>query len=305
MSVRITVALNTESFPLLRETLETEFRVLSKGQNPELARALVIAAAEGVSSDELDRFPNIELVAVFGVGLDGLDLEHLHSRKLLLANTPSVLDDSVAEHAMALMLAASRKIREADEFIRDGRWGKEVFPLAHGLRGKRCGIAGLGGIGHKIATLAKVFGLELAYHGRRRQENVAYKYFDSLIDLAKESDILVLALPGGEETQGIVNRAVLQALGAQGLLVNIARGSVVNEEALIQTLQTGELGAAALDVYSNEPNISNELSLIPNAVLTPHIGCATYEARRAMSEFTMENLRAHFSGRPIPGLCQR
>ena len=305
MSVRITVALNTESFPLLRETLETEFRVLSKGQSPELARALVIAAAEGVSSDELDRFPNIELVAVFGVGLDGLDLEHLHSRKLLLANTPSVLDDSVAEHAMALMLAASRKIREADEFIRDGRWGKEVFPLAHGLRGKRCGIAGLGGIGHKIATLAKVFGLELAYHGRRRQENVAYKYFDSLIDLAKESDILVLALPGGEETQGIVNRAVLQALGAQGLLVNIARGSVVNEEALIQTLQTGELGAAALDVYSNEPNISNELSLIPNAVLTPHIGCATYEARRAMSEFTMENLRAHFSGRPIPGLCQR
>ncbi|MCA9777284.1 MAG: 2-hydroxyacid dehydrogenase, partial [Candidatus Eremiobacteraeota bacterium] len=258
-----------------------------------------------VSSDELDRFPNIELVAVFGVGLDGLDLEHLHSRKLLLANTPSVLDDSVAEHAMALMLAASRKIREADEFIRDGRWGKEIFPLAHGLRGKRCGIVGLGGIGHKIATLAKVFGLELAYHGRRRQENVAYKYFDKLIDLAKESDILVLALPGGEETQGIVNRAVLQALGAQGLLINIARGSVVDEEALVQTLQTGELGAAALDVYSNEPNISNELSLIPNVVLTPHIGCATYEARRAMSEFTMENLRAHFSGQPIPGLCQR
>lgn len=305
MSCQITVALNTESFPVLRETLETEFRVLSKGQNPELARALVIAAAEGVSSDELDRFPNIELVAVFGVGLDGLDLEHLHSRKLFLANTPSVLDDSVAEHAMALMLAASRKVREADEFIRDGRWGKEIFPLAHGLWGKRCGIVGLGGIGHKIATLAKVFGLELAYHGRRRQENVAYKYFDKLIDLAKESDILVLALPGGEETQGIVNRAVLQALGAQGLLINIARGSVVDEEALVQTLQTGELGAAALDVYSNEPNISNELSLIPNVVLTPHIGCATYEARRAMSEFTMENLRAHFSGQPIPGLCQR
>ena len=305
MSSKITVALNTASFPVLKETLETEFQVFSDEQDPELVRGMVVAAAEGATSDEIDRFPNIEIVTVYGVGLDGLDLDHLNSRKLLLANTPSVLDDSVAEHAMALMLAASRKIREADEFIRDGRWGKEIFPLAHGLRGKRCGIVGLGGIGHKIATLAKVFGLELAYHGRRRQENVAYKYFDKLIDLAKESDILVLALPGGEETQGIVNRAVLQALGAQGLLINIARGSVVDEEALVQTLQTGELGAAALDVYSNEPNISNELSLIPNVVLTPHIGCATYEARRAMSEFTMENLRAHFSGRPIPGLCQR
>lgn len=301
----VSVALLTDAYPALRDALESDFRVVD-GQNehPDEVRGVVVTASKGTSAEQLDRFPNLEVVAVYGVGLDKLDHRHLIARELVVANTPGVLDEAVAEHAMALLLTAARRVREADDFLRHGEWSKTAFPLARGLTGKRCGIVGLGRIGHEIARRAEVFGLEIAYHGRQRQEHVAYEYFQDLWALANESDILVLSLPGGPETEGLVNEEILRALGPEGLLVNIARGSVVDERALVEALEFGDLGGAALDVFWEEPSVPEALLALPNVVLTPHLGSATEECRQAMLDLTLENLRAHFSGRPLPGLAR-
>ncbi len=298
------IALLTDSFPILGKALETEFLVVSEEDDPAKVRGVVVAASEGATPEQLDRYPNLEIVAVYGVGVDGLERQHLIARELVLANTPGVLDDAVAEHAMALMLTAARRVREADDFVREGEWGQAIFPLARGLKGKRCGIVGLGRIGHKIARLAEAFGLTIAYHGRHHQKDVIYEYFDDLWALATESDVLVLALPGGSETEGIVGQEVLRALGPEGLLVNVARGSVVDDDALVEALEFGDLGGAALDVFSTEPKVPEALLALPNVVLTPHIASATEEARGAMVDFTLENLRAHFSQQTVPGQCR-
>lgn len=298
---QITVALANENHPLLRTALETEFSVPSLGQAGEETRALVVMASQGVVAETLERFPKLEMVSVFGVGLDKVDVADLKQRGLVVANTPGVLDEAVAEHAMALLLAASRKVVQADTFVREGEWPQAVFPLARGLRGQLCGIAGLGRIGRRIATLCEAFGMRIAYHGRQPQDDVSYEYFSDLWALANESDVLILALPGGSETKEAVNTEVIQALGPEGILVNIARGSVVDEEALIEALEYGDLGAAALDVFATEPHVAEALLGLPNVVLTPHLGSATEETRQAMVDMTLANLRAHFSGRSVPG----
>ncbi len=298
---QITVALANENHPLLRTALETEFSVPSLGQAGEETRALVVMASQGVVAETLERFPKLEMVSVFGVGLDKVDVADLKQRGLVVANTPGVLDEAVAEHAMALLLAASRKVVQADTFVREGEWPQAVFPLARGLRGQLCGIAGLGRIGRRIATLCEAFGMRIAYNGRQPQDDVSYEYFSDLWALANESDVLILALPGGSETKGAVNTEVIQALGPEGILVNIARGSVVDEEALIEALEYGDLGAAALDVFATEPHVAEALLGLPNVVLTPHLGSATEETRQAMVDMTLANLRAHFSGRSVPG----
>ena len=298
---QITVALANENHPLLRTALETEFSVPSLGQAGEETRALVVMASQGVVAETLERFPKLEMVSVFGVGLDKVDVADLKQRGLVVANTPGVLDEAVAEHAMALLLAASRKVVQADTFVREGEWPQAVFPLARGLRGRLCGIAGLGRIGRRIATLCEAFGMRIAYHGRQPQDDVSYEYFSDLWALANESDVLILALPGGSETKEAVNTEVIQALGPEGILVNIARGSVVDEEALIEALEYGDLGAAALDVFATEPHVAEALLGLPNVVLTPHLGSATEETRQAMVDMTLANLRAHFSGRSVPG----
>lgn len=298
------IALLTNSFPLLWEALERDFSLFVEGDDRDLVRVIIVSAAEGASRHQLAVFPNAELVAVFGVGVDGLDRSYLKTNRIALANTPAVLDNAVAEHALALILSASRDIRNADKFVREQRWNTTVFPLTPGLQGKRCGIVGLGRIGSKVASIVEPLGVEVAYFGRRKQEKVPYQYFDDLIELADRSDILVLAIPGGPKTKGIINEQVLKSLGPKGILVNIARGSVVDETVLIQLLKSGELGFAALDVFAHEPSVPKGLLNLPNVLLTPHIACATYEARKAMVTLTIENLRAYFAGRRIPGWYQ-
>lgn len=301
---KIAVALANENHPALREALEAEYSVPALAQAGDETRALVVMASQGVVAETLERFPNLEMVAVFGVGLDRVDVADLTGRGLVVANTPRVLDEAVAEHAMALLLAASRKVVQADTFVRDGEWPQAVFPLARSLRGRLCGIVGLGRIGRRIATYAASFGMRIAYHGRTQQDDVEYEYFSDLWALANEADVLVLALPGGPETKGIVNTEVLQALGPEGILVNIARGSVVDEEALIEALEYGDLGSAGLDVFATEPYVPEGLLGLPNVVLTPHLGSATEETRQAMVDMTLANLRAHFAGRDVPGRVQ-
>lgn len=298
---KITVALANENHPLLRGALEKEYDVPTLAQAGDETRALVVMASQGVVAETLERFPKLEIVTVFGVGTDRVDLDDLKKRGLVVANTPGVLDEAVAEHALALLLTASRKVVQADAFVREGEWTRAVFPLARGLRGRLCGIVGLGRIGGRIAKLVEAFGMRVAYHGRTEQTDVSYQYFSDLWALANEADVLVLALPGGAETKGVVSTEVLQALGPEGILVNIARGSVVDEEALIEALEYGDLGAAALDVFAIEPHVPEALLALPNVVLTPHLGSATEETRQAMVEMTLANLQAHFAGRIPPG----
>lgn len=298
---QIPISLFTESVPGLRKALEAEFRVIPGDGDLAQIRGAVVSASQEVSVELLERCPNLEIVAVYGVGLEQLDHRYLFARELVLAHTPGVLDETVAELALALMLTATRRVREADEFVRHGEWEERIFPLTRGLNKRRCGIAGLGRIGRKIAQRAEVFGLQISYFGRRHQDDVGYPYFDDLWALAVESDILVIALPGGSETAGMVNQEIIRALGPDGLLVNIGRGSIIDEEALIEALQFGDLGGAALDVFGDEPNVPEALRVLPNVVLTPHIGSATEDCRQAMLELTLANLRAHFSGRTVPG----
>lgn len=295
------IAVPGSSYPALRVDIAEAFRLAGETDYPE-ARGLVVPASEGASQELLQQYSQLEVVSVYGVGLDKIDRAYLHQRGIALAHTSGVLDQTVAEHALALLLAACRRIREADDFIRDGEWPQRTFPLGSGLFGKRCGIVGLGGIGKQIARLAEAFGMRIAYHTRHPRTDVKYDYHSSLWDLAHESDVLVLALPGTPETEKIVNSEVLCELGPEGILVNVARGSVVDEAALIEALEYGDLGAAALDVFENEPHVPEALRCLPNVVLTPHLGSATEQCRAAMRYAVVENLRCHFAGEPVPGL---
>lgn len=298
---KIAVALATEAYPALRAALEESYRVARLEDSVGGVRGMVCAASKGISKDQLQRYPDLEVVAIFGVGLDQVDLDYAAQRGLVVANTPGVLDDAVAEQALALMLAASRRICQADQFVREGEWQRASFPLSSGLSGKKCGIVGLGRIGRGIARRAEAFGLEIGYHGRRQQEGVDYEYFESLWALATWSDVLVLAVSASPETEGMVDEEILRAVGPEGLLVNVARGSVVDEDALVEALEYGDLGAAALDVFRDEPHVPEGLLKLPNVVLTPHLGSATEETRQAMLELVLENLRAHFAGEFVPG----
>ena len=301
MSENFCVALGSDSHPALTEALEAEFCVVPlKSANTE-TRALVVPASVGFEPEALEPLTALEMIAVFGVGLDKIDLRYATRRELVVANTKGALDDAVAEHALALLLAASRGICQADSFVREGEWPNSQFPLSLGLKGRRCGILGLGQIGRKIARLCQAFGAHIAYHGRRRQDDVDYEYFEDLWSLANESDILLLALPGGPETAGLVDSTIISALGPEGILVNISRGSVVDEAALVEALEYGDLGAAALDVFADEPHVLESLRSLHNVVLSPHIASATHQARQAMAAMTVENLKAHFQGRPVPG----
>lgn len=262
-------------------------------------RALQTSAASGADAKLMDALPKIELISHFGVGVDSVDLAAAKQRRLIVTNTPDVLNECVADLAMGLTVATLRRISLGDRFVRAGGWLKGAFPLAQKVGGKTMGILGYGRIGKAIAKRAEAFGMHIVYHGRKPQSGVTQKYYASLTDMARDCDVLMVICPGGAATRHIVNAEVMHALGPKGTLINVARGSVVDEAALVKALAEGKLGAAGLDVFEDEPRASEALFAMDQVVLQPHVGSATHETRKAMGDLTVDNLRAHFSGKPV------
>ncbi|MGX9772668.1 2-hydroxyacid dehydrogenase [Janthinobacterium aestuarii] len=266
-----------------------------------LIRAVVTTGALGLNAADMGLLPNLEIVAVNGVGLDGVALDVARERGIAVTTTPNVLTDDVADVALALLLASARHIVALDRFVRDGGWERrEAIAPASSLRGKTAGIFGFGQIGQAIALRLVAFGVHVRYFQPRAIAETPVPRAESLLALAQESDYLIVCAPGTPATRKIVDRSVLDALGPQGTLINIARGALIDEEALIAALQDGHLGAAGLDVFADEPRVPAALRALPNVVLTPHVGSLTVETRHAMGQLVVDNLHAHFAGLPLP-----
>ena len=258
------------------------------------------ASAGGADAALMDATPKVEIIANWGVGYDRVDAVAAKARGIVVTNTPDVLTDCCADLAMALILAVARRVAEGDRYVRAGNWPK-LGALHFGTRvnGSRLGVVGLGRIGKAAARRAEAFDMKIAYYGRKRQTGVPYDYYDDPVMLAENSDFLLLTCPGGPETHHLVNADVLTALGPEGYLVNIARGSVVDEAALVTALNEGRIAGAALDVFAKEPQVPAELMAMENVVLQPHQGSASTATRRAMDDLVVENVRLHFAGKPV------
>ena len=256
--------------------------------------AVITGAFFGIKNEYLDFLPDVKVVSTFGVGYDSIDTQALSERGIQLGNTPDVLNDAVADTAIALLLAVVREVVRTDRYVREGRWPQGFYGLTPNVSGKKVGIVGLGSIGKVIAKRLGGFDCEIAYHNRSQRTDVDYAYFLSLNDLAAWSDFLIVATVGGAQTQHLINAQVLAALGPQGYLVNIARGTVVDEDALLKALQEKTIAGAGLDVFTNEPHVPEAFYALDNVVLMPHLASATHETREAMAQRVIENLEAFF-----------
>ncbi|GLQ53042.1 2-hydroxyacid dehydrogenase [Devosia nitrariae] len=265
----------------------------------EMAPKVRAIAGGNVDAALMDSLPKLEIIANFGVGYDTIDAAAAKARKIRVTNTPNVLNDAVAELTVGLMIALARRIPQGDRFVREGRWPSGNLGLFSELTGKTAGILGLGRIGKEIATRLQAMKMRIVYHGRHRQDGVPYVYYDDLAEMARDCDWLVIIAPGGQGTQRIVSRKVLEALGPEGMLVNMARGTLIDEAAMLEMLQSGALGGAALDVFENEPNVPEGFLALDNVVLAPHQGSATHQTRQAMGALVVANLDAHFAGDPL------
>ena len=258
-----------------------------------------------IDSRLFDRLPHLQIIANFGVGYDNVDARAAAERGVIVTNTPGVLDAEVADLTVGLLLATIRQIPQADRYVRDGRWADRPFPLSATLQGRRVGILGLGAIGKAIARRLAAFDLAIAYSGRHPQPDVPYVYFPDARSLAEACDVLIVIVPGGEATRHLVDREVFAALGPQGVLINVSRGSVVDEEALIAALRDGAIAAAGLDVYANEPHVPAALIAMENVVLLPHVGSGSIATRAAMGQLVVDNLIAWFSeGKPLTPVAE-
>ncbi len=262
-------------------------------------RAIAASGEAIVTRELIAQLPALEMISVFGVGYDGVDVKAAHERGIPVTNTPDVLTDDVADMGMALLLSIARGVPQAEQYLRSGQWPQGPFKLGRKVSGARLGIVGLGRIGQAIATRAEGFGMSIAYTTRTEKPASCYRYFPSAEALAAEVDFLMVITPGGAGTRKLINANVLKALGPKGFLINVARGSVCDEQAVIEALQTGAIAGAALDVFENEPNVPDALRALDNVVLTPHMASGTWETRRAMADLAFGNLAAHFAGQPL------
>jgi lactate dehydrogenase-like 2-hydroxyacid dehydrogenase len=262
-------------------------------------RALVGGGESKIDGSYMALFPALEMISVCGVGYDGIDVAAAKKRGIMVTHTPEVLNDDVADLALGLLLSVARKIPGADRFTRNADWLDGPFQLTRKLTGAKLGIVGMGRIGQAIAKRAAAFDMVISYTTRNQRSDVAYKYVPHVLDLAAQVDFMVVITPGGAATKNLINAEVLKALGPQSFLVNVARGSVVDQAALIEALQKKLIAGAGLDVYVDEPNVPAELRKLDNVVLTPHIASATVETRKAMSALALANLEAFMAGQPV------
>jgi lactate dehydrogenase-like 2-hydroxyacid dehydrogenase len=290
-------------------TLESEFAVHKLFEAPDResflknlkdrVRGIASFGHLPVDGALMDALPKLEIIANFGVGVDQINLDDAKKRGIIVTNTPDVLNECVADTAIALALSTLRKLPQCEAYLRAGQWvAKGPYPLTTSLGGKVMGILGLGRIGEAVAQRAMACGMQIRYHNRNRKD-VAYPYDPDPVALAKNSDVLMVVTPGGAETRNLVNAAVLDALGPQGYVVNIARGSVVDEPVLLKYLQEKKIAGAGLDVFADEPRVPPAFFSLENAVLFPHVASATVETRKAMGDLQIENLRRHFGGKPV------
>jgi hydroxypyruvate reductase len=305
MSEPIDVLKVASVVPSIEAKLNAAYRVhrASPGGTvpPEVAAKVRAVVAGGAApAGLLAQLPKLEIVASASVGYDGIDVAGCAARGIPVTNTPNVLNDDVADLAIALMVMAARRLAAADKYVRDGKWLKDGhMPLAHKASGKRLGIVGLGRIGRDIARRAEAMNMTISYTNRRPVEGVPYRFVPKLVDLARDNDFLVLIASAGPDATKMVNREVLEALGPDGILVNVSRGRVVDEAALVEALKSGKLGGAGLDVFEDEPNVPAELLAMENVVLTPHLGSSTIETRTDMGQLALDNLAAWFAGKPL------
>ncbi|WP_349295012.1 2-hydroxyacid dehydrogenase (plasmid) [Thioclava sp. 'Guangxiensis'] len=282
-----------EEFDVLRLwECDTPLAALAESGAP--VRGIATSAPVGVPDDLLAALPDLEVISCRGVGLDRIDLASCRARGIQVAGTFGVLSDCVADLALGLMIDAARRISEAERFVRAGRWSREKFPLATRISGQRLGIVGLGQIGQAVARRAAAFDMEIRYTGRMEKIGQPWAYEDSLVELAAWADMLVLTVSGGASTEGMVSAEVLEALGPRGYLINVARGSVVDEAALLGALAGGGIAGAALDVFADEPHVPEAFLALENVVLLPHIGSGTKETRRDMEALVLRNLQSYF-----------
>ena len=268
-------------------------------QHANAVRAVATFGPMPVDGKFMDALPKLELISNFGVGVDAINLDDAKKRNIIVTNTPDVLNEAVADTALALVLNTVRRFPQSEQYLRAGNWASRgPYPLTTDAGGKVLGILGLGRIGEAIAKRALACGMQIRYHNRRKKD-VPYPYDPDAVALAKNSDVLMVVTPGGPETAKLVNAKVLDALGPQGFLVNIARGSVIDEPVLLRYLQEKRIAGAGLDVFADEPRVPPEFFTLENAVLFPHVGSATVETRKAMGDLQIENLRRHFSGKPV------
>ncbi len=263
-------------------------------------RAVATGGGTGISNEWIDKLPALGVIAVNGVGMDRIDLAHARSRNVDVATTLGVLTDDVADLGIALTLSVLRNVASGDAYMRAGKWGKEPFPLGTSPKGKRIGILGLGQIGKAFGRRAEAFGMQVRYWNRSPVKDTQWKACATPVELAEDSDVLCVIIAATAQTQNIVGPEVLKALGPKGVLINIARGTVVDEDALLAALNDGTIAGAGLDVFVNEPNIRPEFYAAPNTVLLPHQGSATLETRVAMGELVLTNLKAYFAGEKPP-----
>jgi lactate dehydrogenase-like 2-hydroxyacid dehydrogenase len=264
-------------------------------------RAVCTGSHTGVRTDAalMARLPNLKIIGNFGVGYDTIDIPVAASRGIVITNTPDVLTEEVADTTLGLLLATVRELSNAERWLREGRWAREGdYRLTASLRDRSVGIAGFGRIGKAVARRLEAFGLPVSYFGRKPQAGVGYRYYADLVAMARDVDTLILLIPGGPATENLVGRAVLEALGPRGILINMARGSVVDEAALIAALHSRTILRAGLDVFIGEPNINPELMRLDNVTLLPHVGSASVHTRSAMGQLVVDNLKAFAAGKP-------
>ncbi|TFZ07751.1 2-hydroxyacid dehydrogenase [Ramlibacter humi] len=294
--------------PFYVERLQRDFELLDRLHVTDPAafskaapriRAVTGGGESLVDRELMARLPALEMVSIMGVGYDKVDVAAAKERRIPVTHTPDVLNDEVADLAIGLMLSVARRLPQADRFVREGQWEQGAMPLARKMSGARLGIVGLGRIGQAIAKRAQAFGMSIAYTSRSRKD-VPHDFHADVVSLASNVDFLVVITPGGAGTRHLIDAKVLKALGPQGYLVNVSRGTVVDEAALIRALQDGTVAGAALDVFEDEPRVPPALRALDNVVLTPHIGSGTVQTRHAMAQLAFDNLAAHFAGRALP-----
>jgi lactate dehydrogenase-like 2-hydroxyacid dehydrogenase len=261
--------------------------------------AVASSNSGGIDASLMSKLPRLKVIAHFGVGYDTVDVDAARKRGIAVTNTPDVLTEEVADLALALMLATVRRVPQGDRYVREGKWLNGPMALTESCQGKTLGIIGMGRIGRAIARRAEAMNMKIAYQGPNRKRDLSWPYFADPVALAKESDIVMVACPGGEATRNLVNAAVIDAIGPKGFLVNIARGSVVDEAALVAALKDRRIAGAGLDVFVDEPRVPQALVEMEHVVLQPHVASATHKTRRAMGQLVIDNLAAHFAGKPL------